>query len=113
MVKIVNIEWMRPTREFQCPCCSATTLNADGKVVNKPCSHFLFNWDGDRQDFEDFNDGVESVLDDQSVDLDGPLDQELVTSLPDGSVVFEVILRNEALGPVVRKDVIAFDPMAA
>ena len=113
MAKIVNIEWMQPTRKFQCPCCAAKALNSDGKIVSQPCRHFLFNWDGEREDFADSTSDVESVLDDVSLDVTGPLDQPLVDSLSESSVLFEVIVRDEALGPIVRTDVIAFDPLAA
>lgn len=113
MAKIVNIEWMQPTREFQCPCCSAKVLNTSGKVVNQPCQHFLFSWDGDRHDFADATSDIESILDDVSLEVTGPLDQPLVESLSESSVLFAVVIRDEALGPVVRTDVIAFDPLAA
>ena len=56
---------------------------------------------------------IESVLDDSSLDVTGPLDKPLVDSLSEPSVLFEVVIRDEALGPVIRTDVIAFDPMAA
>ena len=113
MAKIVNVEWMQPTRELQCPCCSAKTLNAEGKVTSEPCSHFLFNWNGDREDFVDFSDDVESILDNQAVDVDGPTDDSLIGSLPESAVIFHIATRDEALGPIVRTDAIAFDPMAA
>ena len=113
MAKIVNIEWMQPTREFKCPCCEAKALNAVGKVVSQPCCHFLFNWDGEREDFGDSTRDVESVLDDVLLDVTGPLDKPLVDSLSASSVLFEVVIRDEALGPIVRTDVIAFDPLAA
>ena len=113
MAKIVNIEWMQPTRKFQCPCCSASALNADGKIANRTCPHFLFSWDGDRQDFVDFADEVESILDDSSLAIDEPLDQKLVESLPASSLVYAITVRNEALGPIERTDVLAFNPQAA
>ena len=113
MAKIVNVEWMQPTRELQCPCCSAKTLNAQGKVADEPCLHFLFNWDGEREDFADSTSDVESVLNDTSLDVTGPLDQPLIDSLSESSVLFEVVIRDEALGPIIRTDVVAFDPMAA
>ena len=113
MAKIVNIEWMQPTRKFQCPCCAAKALDSDGKVVSEPCRHFLFNWNGEREDFGDSTSEVESVLDDISLDVTGPLDKPLIDSLSESSVLFEVVIRDEALGPIVRTDVIAFDPMAA
>ena len=113
MAKIVNIEWMRLTRDFQCPCCGTNALKVDGNVVSQPCSHFLFSWDGNRQDFSDFTAGVESVLNNSAADLDGPLGKHLVDSLPESAVLFEVTVRDEALGPVVRTDVVAFDPLAA
>ena len=113
MAKIVNIEWMQPTRELQCPCCSAQALRADGNVAILPCSHFLFNWDGRRQDFGDFNDDeVESILDDEAHDIDGPVNDSLIESLPDSAVVYHIATRDEALGPVVRIDAVAFDLLA-
>ena len=113
MAKIVNIEWMQSTREFQCPCCAAKALNSEGKVVSQPCRHFLFSWDGEREDFADSTADVESVLDDAALNVAGPLDKPLVDSLSKSSVLFEVVVRDDALGPIVRTDVIAFDPLAA
>ena len=113
MAKIVNIEWIKSTREFKCPCCAVKALNAVGKVVSQPCRHFLFSWDGEREDFADSTSDVESVLDDTSLDVTGPLDKTLVDLLSESSVLFEVVIRDDALGPIVRTDVIAFDPMAA
>ena len=104
---------MQSTREFKCPCCAAKALNADGKVVSQPCRHFLFNWNGQREDFGDSTRDVESALDDASLEITGPLDKPLVDSLSESSVLFEVVIRDDALGPIVRTDVIAFDPMAA
>ena len=113
MAKIVNIEWVQPTRKFQCPCCAAKALDSDGKVVSEPCRHFLFNWNGEREDFGDSTSEVESVLNNAALNVAGPLDQPLVESLSESSVLFEVVIRDEAHGPVVRTDIIAFDPMAA
>lgn len=113
MAKIVNIEWMEPTRQFKCPCCAAKVLNAMGKVVSEPCQHFLFSWDSVLENFEDSTSDVESVLDDASLDAAGPFDRDLIESLPDSSILFEIVIRDEALGPVVCTDVVAFDPMAA
>ena len=113
MAKIINIEWMQLTREFQCPCCSANALRADGKLANQTCPHFLFNWNGDRQDFVDFNDEVESILDDSSLEIDEPLNKQLVGSLPTNSLVYAITVRNEAFGPIERTDVLAFNPQAA
>ena len=113
MAKIVNIEWIQPTRTFQCPCCSAKALKADGKVANQPCQHLLFNWDGNRQDFDHLTDEVESVLDGSQLAVADPLDQALLSSLSDTSVIFEITTREEALGPVVRTDFVAFDTQAA
>ena len=112
MAKIVNVEWMQQTRELQCPCCSAKTLNQHGNVANEPCSHFLFSWNGQRQDFVDFSDGVESILDDEARDIDGPVNDSLIESLPDSAVVYHIATRDEALGPVVRIDAVAFDLLA-
>ena len=113
MAKIVKVEWMQPTREFQCPCCSAKALNAEGQATNEPCSHFLFNWDGQREDFVDFSDDVESILDDPSKVSDSPISESLVSSLSDSAVIYHITTRDEALGPIVRTDAIAFDPLAA
>ena len=113
MAKIVNVEWMQPTREFQCPCCSAIALNADGKVASQPCPHFLFNWDGDREDFGAYTDNVESLLDDSTLDVSGPVSKALLGSLSAEAVVFQITTRDEALGLIIRTDAIAFDPLAA
>ena len=113
MAKIVNIEWMHSTREFKCPCCAAKALNAAGEIVSQPCRHFLFSWDGEREDFADSASDVESILDDTSLDVTGPLDKPLVDSLSESSVLFKVVIRDDALGPIVRTDVIAFDPLPA
>ena len=113
MAKIVSTEWMQPAREFKCPCCSAVALKADGNVANEPCSHFLFNWDGQLEDFVDFSDDVEAILDSAAVDADGPTSQALTGSLSPTAVVYHITTCDEALGPVVRTDAIAFDPMAA
>ena len=113
MAKIVNVEWMQPTRELQCPCCSAKALNAEGKVTSEPCSHFLFNWNGEQEDFADFSDEVEAILDNQTVNVDGPTNSLLIGSLPGSAVIYRITTRDEALGPVVRTDAIAFNPLSA
>ena len=88
MAKIVNIEWIQPTLSLQCPHCSAAVLNDNGKVVKEPCQHFLFKWDSQQEDFEDFSVEAESVLDDPTSDIEGPLDERLLSTLPDSSVLY-------------------------
>ncbi len=113
MAKIVNVEWMQPTREFNCPCCSATVVNADGKPAKKPCSHFLFNFEESSGDFVDYSDTVEPILDDVTADVSGPIDQPLLAILSESAVIYQIETRDHAGGPIVRTDVLAFDPLAA
>ena len=95
------------------PVLFSEALNAKGHATNEPCSHFLFNWDGQREEFVDFSDEVESILDDASKVADSPISESLVSSLSDSAVIYHITTRDEALGPVVRTDAIAFDPLAA
>jgi hypothetical protein len=76
-------------------------------------SALSFQLEWPRGDFGDSTREVESVLNDAALNVAGPFDKPLVESLSESSVLFEVVIRDEALGPVVRTDVIAFDPMAA
>lgn len=113
MAKVVTIEWMKPTREFNCPCCSAAVVDANGRTTSQPCSHFLFNFDESLGDFVDYADSVEPILDDTDANVTGPVDDALISALPESSTIVQIETRDDAEGPIVRKDVLAFDLLAA
>ena len=110
MVKIFNVEWMQPTREFQCPFCGVLVLDTDGRVAPTFCSHFLCTWNREREDFDDYADDVEEILDDSDDDIDSSSSDPSLKSLPESAVVYYITTRDEALGPTNRVDAIAFDP---
>ena len=113
MAKIITVEWMKPTREFNCPFCSAAVVDAHGRTANQPCSHFLFNFDELLGDFVDYADSVEPILDDSGANVTGPVDDALISALPESSTIVQIETRDHAEGPVVRKDFLAFDLLDA
>ena len=113
MATIVNTEWMQPTREFKCPCCATTIVKADGTTANTPCAHFLFNFDASLGDFVDYADSIEPILDDVTANVTGPTDAALTSALPSSATIYQIETREHADGPIVRNDVLAFDPLAA
>lgn len=113
MAKIVNIEWMQLTREFRCPTCSVQALNADGRPARQPCTHLLFSWEGSAEEFMHSSASVESLIENSPNEIGDPIEESFVNALPRSAVLYQIETRDHACGPVVRTDVIGFNPIAA
>ena len=126
MVQITQVEWLKSDDELNCPCCGARVRNGDGRIVDQPCEHFLFFWDGRLGGIEESSQSFDGVLDVSLPSEDctleklaqvlngstGSDDVDRYSLLNSNFDVWQIEFRDHADGPVERTDYIAFDSLA-